>query len=154
MKTSSNFNIVIIHFTSLMCIFFFSQHIVYFTKFILSYVIPDVPYVVKEQIKREKYLTQMLLHETNLKLVNKRLKSALDEQMSEAKGQEEHEFWHKHFLKTKEDSFSFLYRFLQGFCCIHKITAIPSHRVNYSAAWKTTSYFWSFKSKKEKNTHL
>uniref|UniRef100_A0AAQ5YB93 Anoctamin n=1 Tax=Amphiprion ocellaris TaxID=80972 RepID=A0AAQ5YB93_AMPOC len=43
------------------------EHIVYFTKFILSYMIPDVPYAVKEQIKREKYLTQIILHETNLK---------------------------------------------------------------------------------------
>ncbi|KAM7367087.1 hypothetical protein PAMP_015011 [Pampus punctatissimus] len=50
------------------------EHIVYFTKFILSYVIPDVPYVVKEKMKREKYLTQVLLHETNLKLVTKRMK--------------------------------------------------------------------------------
>lgn len=51
------------------------QHIVYFAKFILSYVIPDVPYAVKEQMKREKYLTQVILHETNLKLVTKRLKN-------------------------------------------------------------------------------
>uniref|UniRef100_A0A8C3G3L6 Anoctamin n=1 Tax=Cyclopterus lumpus TaxID=8103 RepID=A0A8C3G3L6_CYCLU len=49
------------------------EHIVYFTKFILSYVIPDVPYAVKEQIKREKYLTQVVLHETNLKLVTKHI---------------------------------------------------------------------------------
>lgn len=55
-------------------LFFSSQHIVYFLKFVLSYVIPDVPYAVKEQIKREKYLTQVILHETNLKLVTKRLK--------------------------------------------------------------------------------
>nr|XP_046234933.1 anoctamin-6 [Scatophagus argus] len=54
------------------------EHIVYLTKFILSYVIPDVPYAVKEQIKREKYLTQVILHETNLKLVSKRLKPAND----------------------------------------------------------------------------
>uniref|UniRef100_A0A3Q3AN69 Anoctamin n=1 Tax=Kryptolebias marmoratus TaxID=37003 RepID=A0A3Q3AN69_KRYMA len=59
------------------------EHIVYFTKFILSYVIPDVPYAVKEQIKREKYLTQVLLHETNLKLVTKRLKPAADEETHE-----------------------------------------------------------------------
>uniref|UniRef100_A0A8C5HMT7 Anoctamin n=1 Tax=Gouania willdenowi TaxID=441366 RepID=A0A8C5HMT7_GOUWI len=52
------------------------EHIVYFTKFILSYVIPDVPYKVKEQMKREKYLTQVILHETNLKLVTRRLKPA------------------------------------------------------------------------------
>ncbi|XP_038154359.1 anoctamin-6 [Cyprinodon tularosa] len=50
------------------------EHIVYLTKFILSYVIPDVPYTIKERIKREKYLTQVILHETNLKLVTKRLK--------------------------------------------------------------------------------
>ncbi|XP_056131762.1 anoctamin-6 isoform X2 [Lampris incognitus] len=50
------------------------EHIVYLTKFILSYVIPDVPNAIKEQIKREKYLTQVILHETNLKLVSKRLK--------------------------------------------------------------------------------
>ncbi|KAM6895907.1 anoctamin-6 [Xenentodon cancila] len=55
------------------------EHIVYFTKFILSYVIPDVPYTVKEQIKREKYLTQVILHETSLKLVTKRLKPVLDD---------------------------------------------------------------------------
>ena len=48
-------------------LFFFFQHIVYITKFVLSYAIPDVPDKVKEQIKREKYLTQALLHEANLK---------------------------------------------------------------------------------------
>ncbi|XP_041820001.1 anoctamin-6 [Chelmon rostratus] len=57
------------------------EHIVYLTKFILSYMIPDVPYAVKEQIKREKYLTQVILHETNLKLVTKRLKPVNDETM-------------------------------------------------------------------------
>ncbi|KAM4523509.1 anoctamin-6-like [Fundulus diaphanus] len=54
------------------------EHIVYLTKFILNYVIPDVPYTIKERIKREKYLTQVLLHETNLKLVTKRLKPVMD----------------------------------------------------------------------------
>ncbi|XP_077091319.1 anoctamin-6 [Siphateles boraxobius] len=43
------------------------EHIVYFTKFILSYIIPDVPEALKEQIKRERYLTQKNLHETNIK---------------------------------------------------------------------------------------
>lgn len=42
-------------------------------------MIPDVPYAVKEQIKREKYLTQVILHETNLKLVTKRLKKTDDD---------------------------------------------------------------------------
>lgn len=55
------------------------EHIVYFTKFLLSYMIPDVPYAIKEQIKREKYLTQVILHETNLKLVTKRIKTPEDE---------------------------------------------------------------------------
>ncbi|XP_041636691.1 anoctamin-6 [Cheilinus undulatus] len=59
------------------------EHIVYLTKFILSYMIPDVPYTVKEQIRREKYLTQMILHETNLKLVSKRLKPANDESVND-----------------------------------------------------------------------
>ncbi|XP_046878578.1 anoctamin-6 isoform X2 [Hypomesus transpacificus] len=54
------------------------EHIVYLTKFILAYVIPDVPYAVKEQIKREKYLTQVILHEANLKLVTKRLRPVTD----------------------------------------------------------------------------
>lgn len=42
-------------------------------------MIPDVPSAVKEQIKREKYLTQVILHETKLKLVTKRLKVDDDE---------------------------------------------------------------------------
>lgn len=42
-------------------------------------MIPDVPYAVREQMKREKYLTQVILHETNLKLVTKRLKPVDDE---------------------------------------------------------------------------
>ncbi|KAL2102962.1 hypothetical protein ACEWY4_002130 [Coilia grayii] len=54
------------------------EHIVYLTKFVLSYAIPDVPYKVKEQIKREKYLTQVLLHETNLKLATERVKPMMD----------------------------------------------------------------------------
>lgn len=62
-----------------------TQHIVYLTKFILSYVIPDVPYAVRERIKREKYLTQVILHETNLKLVTKRLKPAKEEAVEEKK---------------------------------------------------------------------
>ncbi|XP_035537219.1 anoctamin-6 [Morone saxatilis] len=59
------------------------EHIVYFTKFVLSYIIPDVPYTVKEQIKREKYLTQVILHETNLKLVTKRLKPISEETLKD-----------------------------------------------------------------------
>lgn len=60
---------------------------VYLTKFVLSYVIPDVPYAVREQIKREKYLTQVKLHETNLKLVTKRSRPAAgDQQAAETTG--------------------------------------------------------------------
>lgn len=73
-----------------------TQHIVYLTKFILSYVIPDVPYAVKEQIKREKYLTQVILHETNLKLVTKRLKPPKDDIITDTKASvelEELNFW-------------------------------------------------------------
>lgn len=58
----------------------------YLTKFILSYVIPDVSYAVREQMKREKYLTQVILHETNLKLVTKRLRPvANDDELSETR---------------------------------------------------------------------
>ncbi|KAM6986370.1 anoctamin-6 [Aplochiton taeniatus] len=53
------------------------EHIVYLTKFILSYAIPDVPDTVREKIKREKYLTQIKLHETKLKLVVQSLKPAV-----------------------------------------------------------------------------
>lgn len=48
-------------------------------------MIPDVPYAVRERIKREKYLTQVILHETNLKLVTKRLKPAKEEAVEEKK---------------------------------------------------------------------
>lgn len=48
-------------------------------------MIPDVPYAVKEQIKREKYLTQVILHETNLKLVTKRLKPVDENKETEMK---------------------------------------------------------------------
>ncbi|XP_030197731.1 anoctamin-6 [Gadus morhua] len=67
------------------------EHIVYFTKFVLSYIIPDVPVHVREQIKRERYLTQVIIHEANLKLVTKRLKPPEDdeEKPQHPKGKEE-----------------------------------------------------------------
>ncbi|XP_055761466.1 anoctamin-6-like isoform X2 [Salvelinus fontinalis] len=65
------------------------EHIVYLTKFVLSYVIPDVPYTVREQIKREKYLSQVILHETNLKLVTKRLKPFADKILKQNEDKEE-----------------------------------------------------------------
>lgn len=65
---------------------FSAQHIVYLTKFVLSYVIPDVSYAVREQMKREKYLTQVILHETNLKLVTRRLRPvANDDEIKETR---------------------------------------------------------------------
>ncbi|XP_040266577.1 anoctamin-6 isoform X1 [Bufo bufo] len=54
------------------------EHIVYFVKFIISYVIPDVPNETKEKIKREKYLIQKLLHERHLKLVKKQMGNLAD----------------------------------------------------------------------------
>ncbi|XP_042191668.1 anoctamin-6 isoform X2 [Callorhinchus milii] len=42
------------------------EHIVFLVKFILSYVIPDVPEVIKQQVSRQTYLTQKLLHESHL----------------------------------------------------------------------------------------
>lgn len=51
--------------------FHLSQHVIYFVKFIISYLIPDVSQKTKSQVKREKYLTQKLLHENDLKIVKK-----------------------------------------------------------------------------------
>ncbi|NXR95045.1 ANO6 protein, partial [Hypocryptadius cinnamomeus] len=47
------------------------EHVIYFVKFIISYVIPDVSEKTKSKVKREKYLTQKLLHENDLKGVKK-----------------------------------------------------------------------------------
>ena len=54
---------------------FFSlpQHIIYSVKFFISYVIPDVSKITKSKIKREKYLTQKLLHENHLKDMTKNI---------------------------------------------------------------------------------
>ncbi|XP_051886779.1 anoctamin-6 isoform X2 [Pristis pectinata] len=43
-----------------------TEHIVFGVKFLVSYWIPDVPEHIKEKIKREKYLTQKILHESHL----------------------------------------------------------------------------------------
>ncbi|KTG03609.1 hypothetical protein cypCar_00033344, partial [Cyprinus carpio] len=61
----------------------FMIHIVYFTKFILSYMIPDVPEALKEQIKRERYLTQVILHETNIQHFKELMKPIADNLQSE-----------------------------------------------------------------------
>uniref|UniRef100_UPI00398EB6FE anoctamin-6 isoform X1 n=1 Tax=Pristiophorus japonicus TaxID=55135 RepID=UPI00398EB6FE len=42
------------------------EHIVFGVNFLVSYWIPDVPDKIKEQIKRERYLTQKILHESHL----------------------------------------------------------------------------------------
>ncbi|KAG8439741.1 hypothetical protein GDO86_005785 [Hymenochirus boettgeri] len=54
------------------------EHIVYFVKFIISYAIPDVSDETKSKIKREKYLTQKLLHERHLRVVKKHLGGLAD----------------------------------------------------------------------------
>ncbi|XP_073694115.1 anoctamin-6 [Garra rufa] len=54
------------------------EHIVYFTKFMLSYMIPDVPEALKEQIKRERYLTQVKLHESSIRQFKELLKPVAD----------------------------------------------------------------------------
>lgn len=53
--------------------FHLSQHVIYFVKFIISYIIPDVSQKTKSKVKREKYLTQKLLHENDLKGVKKNM---------------------------------------------------------------------------------
>ncbi|KAM8912240.1 anoctamin-6 isoform 1-T1 [Lycaon pictus] len=47
------------------------EHVIYSVKFFISYAIPDVSKRTKSKIKREKYLTQKLLHENHLKDMTK-----------------------------------------------------------------------------------
>ncbi|KAF1549896.1 Anoctamin-6, partial [Eudyptes moseleyi] len=54
------------------------EHVIYFVKFIISYVIPDVSQKTKSKVKREKYLTQKLLHENDLKVVKKTIGKIAD----------------------------------------------------------------------------
>lgn len=49
------------------------EHIIYSVKFFISYAIPDVSKITKSKIKREKYLTQKLLHESHLKDLTKNM---------------------------------------------------------------------------------
>lgn len=42
------------------------EHVIYLVKFVISYAIPDVSKSTKSKIKREKYLTQKLLHENHM----------------------------------------------------------------------------------------
>lgn len=54
------------------------QHVIYFVKFIISYIIPDVSQETKSKVKREKYLTQKILHENDLKVVKKTIGKIAD----------------------------------------------------------------------------
>ncbi|NXO82485.1 ANO6 protein, partial [Sitta europaea] len=54
------------------------EHVIYFVKFVISYVIPDVSEKTKSKVKREKYLTQKLLHENDLKGVKKNMSKIAD----------------------------------------------------------------------------
>ncbi|XP_018108013.1 anoctamin-6 isoform X2 [Xenopus laevis] len=54
------------------------EHIVYFVKFIIAYIIPDVSNQTKDKIKREKYLTQKLLHERHLRVMKKQMGGLAD----------------------------------------------------------------------------
>lgn len=51
----------------------FLQHVVFIVKFFVAWMIPDVPADVKAKIKREKYLTQKILHEYELEKLKERL---------------------------------------------------------------------------------
>lgn len=50
-----------------------SQHVVFIVKFFIAWMIPDVPSEVKAKIKREKYLTQKILHEYELNKLRQKL---------------------------------------------------------------------------------
>ncbi|KAI5945578.1 anoctamin-6 isoform X2 [Manis javanica] len=58
------------------------EHVIYSVKFFISYAIPDVSKSTKSKIKREKYLTQKLLHENHLKDMTKNM-GAIAERMAE-----------------------------------------------------------------------
>ncbi|XP_015266714.1 PREDICTED: anoctamin-5 isoform X2 [Gekko japonicus] len=49
------------------------EHVVFIVKFFIAWMIPDVPSEVKAKIKREKYLTQKILHEYELNKLRQKL---------------------------------------------------------------------------------
>uniref|UniRef100_A0A8C6YAL2 Anoctamin n=1 Tax=Naja naja TaxID=35670 RepID=A0A8C6YAL2_NAJNA len=49
------------------------EHVVFIVKFFVAWMIPDVPSEVKAKIKREKYLTQRILHEYELNKLKQKL---------------------------------------------------------------------------------
>nr|XP_033783925.1 anoctamin-5 isoform X3 [Geotrypetes seraphini] len=54
------------------------EHVVFMVKFFVAWLIPDVPSEVKARIKREKYLTQRILHEYELNKLKEKLSGKLD----------------------------------------------------------------------------
>ncbi|XP_063802438.1 anoctamin-5 isoform X3 [Pseudophryne corroboree] len=49
------------------------EHVVFLVKFFVAWLIPDVPSEVKARVKREKYLTQKILHEYELYKLKQKL---------------------------------------------------------------------------------
>ncbi|XP_053576348.1 anoctamin-5 isoform X3 [Bombina bombina] len=49
------------------------EHVVFIVKFFVAWLIPDVPSEVKARVKREKYLTQKILHEYELYKLKEKL---------------------------------------------------------------------------------
>ncbi|TRZ01780.1 hypothetical protein DNTS_025603 [Danionella cerebrum] len=64
------------------------EHIVYFTKFMLSYMIPDVPEALKEQIRRERFLTQDILHQTRITHFKELIKPISEKLQGDVEGKE------------------------------------------------------------------
>uniref|UniRef100_A0A8D0HPR6 Anoctamin n=1 Tax=Sphenodon punctatus TaxID=8508 RepID=A0A8D0HPR6_SPHPU len=52
------------------------EHVVFIVKFFVAWLIPDVPSEVKAKIKREKYLTQKIVHEYELNQLKQKLELA------------------------------------------------------------------------------
>lgn len=42
------------------------QHLIFFTKFVIDYIIPDVPRALRLTIKREEYLAKQALEDDKL----------------------------------------------------------------------------------------
>uniref|UniRef100_A0A1B8Y3M3 Anoctamin n=1 Tax=Xenopus tropicalis TaxID=8364 RepID=A0A1B8Y3M3_XENTR len=49
------------------------EHVVFLVKFFVAWLIPDVPSEVKARVKREKFLTQKILHEYELEKLKQKL---------------------------------------------------------------------------------
>lgn len=49
------------------------QHVVFIVKFFVAWMIPDVPADVTARIKREKFITQKILHEYELNKLKEKL---------------------------------------------------------------------------------